>query len=72
MQYNFPLNSEVCIYRFTASFGKIKIEGVVKEKEEAKKEYSEAVREGRKTAYGDLDKEKRNIFNTKIGNIPPY
>jgi hypothetical protein len=29
-----------------------RIEGIVKEKEEAKKEYKTAVAEGRKTAYG--------------------
>jgi hypothetical protein len=29
----------VCLYRFIAEFGNKKIEGIIKEKEEAKKEY---------------------------------
>ena len=37
MEYNFPIAPNACIYRFTAQFGNIRIEGVVKEKEEAKK-----------------------------------
>ena len=55
MEYSFPINPEACVYKFIAQFGKTRIEGVVKEKEEAKKEYEEAVKEGKKAAYGDLD-----------------
>ena len=44
MEYSFPINPSACIYTFTAEFGKTRIEGVVKEKEEAKKEYQEAVK----------------------------
>ena len=44
MEYSFPVNPSACIYKFTAEFGKTRIEGVVKEKEEAKKEYQEAVK----------------------------
>ena len=32
VEYNFPINPNVCIYRFTACFGKTRIEGIVKEK----------------------------------------
>jgi hypothetical protein len=32
MEYCFPVNPEICIYRFTAEFTNIKIEGTVKEK----------------------------------------
>ena len=39
MEYSFPINPEACIYRFTAQFGKTMIEGIVKEKEDAKEEY---------------------------------
>ena len=40
MEYSFPINPEACVYKFTAQFGKTRIEGVLKEKEEAKKEYA--------------------------------
>ena len=32
MEYHFPVDPNACIYRFTAQFGKVRIEGVVKEK----------------------------------------
>ena len=52
MEYNFPIAPSACIYRFTAQFGKTRIEGVVKEKEQANKEYHEAVNSGKKAVYG--------------------
>ncbi len=39
VEYNFPINPKACVYKFVAEFGKTRIEGVVKEKEQAKKEY---------------------------------
>ena len=69
--YSFPINSEACIYQFTAQFGKTMIEGIVKEKEKAMEEYKEAKNEGRKVAYGDLDHSDKSSFNLKIGNVPP-
>ncbi len=52
VEYSFPINPDACVYRFVAEFGKTRIEGVVKEKEQAKQEYEQAVKEGRKAAYG--------------------
>ena len=40
------------MYRFVAIFGNKRIEGIVKEKEEAKQEYNKAVNEGKQAAYG--------------------
>lgn len=36
LEYNFPINPKSCIHRFTAVFGRTRMEGVVKEKEEAR------------------------------------
>ena len=44
VEYNFPVNPQACIYRFVAEFGKTRIEGLVKEKEEAKNEYKQAIK----------------------------
>lgn len=71
MEYSFPINPEACVYRFVAEFGNTRIEGVVKEKEEARKEYQQAIQEGRKAAYGELNAESKDILNLKVGNIPP-
>ena len=54
-----------------AEFGKTRIEGVVKEKEEAKREYKEAVEQGRKAAYGELNSDSKDILTLKVGNLPP-
>lgn len=32
LEYNFPINPNACVYRFNAEFGKVRVEGVVKEK----------------------------------------
>ena len=71
MEYHFPINPDACVYKFVAVFGKMRIEGVVKEKEEAKKEYQEAVKEGKKAAYGEINSESKDILTLNIGNIPP-
>ena len=71
LEYNFPINPKACLDKFTATFGKTKIEGIVKDSEEAKKEYEEAVSEGKKAAIGDLDSHSKDIFNLRVGNVPP-
>ena len=55
MEYSFPVDPQACIYKFSAEFGSTRIEGIVKEKEEAKKEYKEAIQQGKKAAYGELN-----------------
>ena len=54
-----------------ATFADTRIEGRVKEKDEAKKEYKTAVEEGRKAAYGQVSEESKDIMKINIGNIPP-
>ena len=71
MEYSFPINPDACVYRFVAEFGKTRIEGVVKEKEQAKQEYEQAAKEGRKAAYGELNADSKDILNLKVGNVPP-
>ena len=69
--YSFPINPNACVYRFAAEFGKTRVEGVVKEKEEAKREYTEAVAQGKRAAIGTLDENSRDILHLKVGNIGP-
>ena len=71
MEYHFPIAPNACVYRFSAQFGNSRIDGVVKEKEEAKKQYQEAVSQGRKAAYGELNQDSKDIMTLKIGNAPP-
>ena len=40
ISYRFPISPSICLHNFTATFDKKRIQGVVKEKEEAEKEYT--------------------------------
>ena len=71
VDYAFPINPESAIYKFWAEFGSVKIEGVVKEKEEAKKEFEQAKSEGKQAVLGTIDPLSKDIMNLEIGNIPP-
>ncbi len=71
VEYSLPLNPESSIYRFEAEFDNVKIEGIVKEKEQAKKEFEKAKQEGRQAVIGSIDPDSKDILNLEIGNIPP-
>lgn len=71
LEYMFPIDPAACITAFKATFDESEIVGVVKEKEEAKRDYEVGLREGRQVAYGEIDAKSRDIMNLKIGNVPP-
>ncbi len=43
----------------------------MKEKEEARKEYQEAVKEGKRAALGEINSESKDIMTLKVGNVGP-
>ena len=67
--YVFPLYDGVSVVRFTCRIGSRVIKGVVKEREKARKIYSEAVERG-ETAGLLQQLDNSDVFSTKIGNIP--
>ncbi|EJT46156.1 hypothetical protein A1Q1_05367 [Trichosporon asahii var. asahii CBS 2479] len=69
--YVFPLYEGVSVVRFKATVGDRIIEGVVKEREEAKQEYEAAKDAGFTAALMEQTLEAADVFTTKIGNIPP-
>lgn len=71
LQYRFPVDASSCINKFVATFSKVRMQGVVKEKEIAKMEYEEAIKQGRKGALGDVNSQSRDIFTLQIGNLAP-
>lgn len=71
VDYSLPISPESSIYKFEAQFGSTKIEGIVKEKEEAKKEFEKAKSEGKQAVIGTIDPDSKDILNLEIGNIPP-
>ncbi|KAF9265841.1 VIT-domain-containing protein [Marasmius fiardii PR-910] len=68
--YTFGLcaDAAVCGFQMIRADG-TKVEGVVKEKEEAKKEFQEAVNQGYTASLGS--EETKDIFSISVGNISP-
>ena len=67
--YVFPIFDGVSVVAFTCTIGKRVIQGIVKEKLKARKEYDEAVERG-ETA-GLLEQGPTgDVFSMKLGNIP--
>ncbi|KAI3343741.1 von Willebrand factor type A domain-containing protein [Ustulina deusta] len=68
--YSFPLYDGVSVVSFTATIGDVRIRGIVKEKQQARREYHDAVNKG--SAAGLLEQlpEASDVFVTRIGNVP--
>ncbi|PGH02151.1 hypothetical protein AJ80_08913 [Polytolypa hystricis UAMH7299] len=70
VQYTFPLYDGVSVAGFKCWIGDSLIEGIVKEREEAKAEYKEAVKQGKATALLEQSIYASDTFSTSIGKIP--
>ena len=71
IEYNFPINPNICVHKFTAKFADKTIEGVVKQKQEARQEYYQAKYEGKKAVYGSINHNREDVLTLMIGNVPP-
>lgn len=67
--YVFPLPQSSAVTDFVMIVGDRKIRGLVREKEEAKRIYSEAKSQGYRASL--LTQERPNIFRQKVANIEP-
>lgn len=70
-EYFFPISIDACYDGFKARVGDKIIEGLVKEKEQAKKEYKETIKKGNTAAYAELNEKVNDIMKVQVGNIPP-
>ncbi|KAI0430368.1 von Willebrand factor type A domain-containing protein [Xylaria sp. FL1042] len=68
--YSFPLYDGVSVASFTATFGDVQIQGIVKEKQQARREYHDAVSKGSSAGLLEQLPEASDIFVTNIGNVP--
>lgn len=68
-EYLFPLNDLATVSGFEAFINDKHVIGVCKEKEQAHREYKEAIEQG-KGAYL-IDQKTSEIFKVNIGNLPP-
>ena len=68
--YVFPLPEDAAVSHLTMDVGDRVIEGVVREREEARKTYTEAKKEGKKASL--MEQERPNIFMMSVANIGPH
>ena len=67
--YVFPLPENAAVDHLLMTIGDRKIEGVITEKDEAKKRYLQAKAEGKKVSL--IAQQRPNIFSNRIANIGP-
>jgi Ca-activated chloride channel family protein len=67
--YTFPLPADASLVGFAMVCGDRRIEGVVKEREEAFRQYDEAIVAGHGAAL--LEQERPNVFTASVGNLLP-
>ena len=71
LSYSFPLYDGVSVVGFKCTIGTKVIEGVVREKEQARVEYKTAKEKGEVAGLLEQVPEASDVFITKLGNMPP-
>jgi Ca-activated chloride channel family protein len=67
--YTFPLPSDASLVGFSMTCGGRRIESVIREREQAFREYDEAISSGHGAAL--VDQERPNVFTAQVGNLLP-
>jgi Ca-activated chloride channel family protein len=67
--YVFPLPDKAAVDHMRLYIGDRFIEGEIREKEKARKEYEKAKSEGKKTSL--VEQQRANLFTTSVANIAP-
>ncbi|MGM0570046.1 marine proteobacterial sortase target protein [Marinobacter sp.] len=67
--YTFPLPENASVHAMTMTAGERVIEGEIREREQARRDYEAARQEGRQAAR--VDQQRPNLFTTRLANIPP-
>jgi Ca-activated chloride channel homolog len=67
--YTFPLPSSATLVGFAMTCGGRRLDGVVKEREQAFRDYDDAVTSGHGAAL--LEQERPNVFTASVGNLLP-
>ena len=67
--YVFPLPDEAAVDHMRLYIGDRFIEGEIREKEQARKEYEQAKSEGKKASL--VEQQRANLFTTSVANIAP-
>lgn len=67
--YIFPASSRAAVYAMRMTIGKRVIEAEIKEKEQARKDYEQARKEGKTASL--LEQHRPNVFQMNVANILP-
>lgn len=67
--YIFPLSGGIAVNHFEMRVGERKLVGAIEERKEARRQYEEARKEGKRTAL--LEQERDDVFTVQLGNLPP-
>lgn len=67
--YVFPLPDQAAVDQMRLYIGERFIEGEIREKEQARKEYEQAKQAGKKTSL--VEQQRANLFTTSVANIGP-
>ncbi|KAH9895436.1 von Willebrand factor type A domain-containing protein [Xylariomycetidae sp. FL2044] len=70
MLYSFPLHAGVSVVGFKATIGDVQINGVVKEKQQARRDFEKAAAQGDAAALLEQLPEASDVFTSRIGNVP--
>ncbi|MCJ1410397.1 hypothetical protein MMC19_004482 [Ptychographa xylographoides] len=68
--YTFPLYDGVSVVKFTCRIGARTLRGLVKEKNQAKTIYRDAVARGETAGLLEQSIDASDVFSTKLGNVP--
>ena len=71
-EYLFPIPPNARFDAFQARYENITINGVIKEKETAQKEYQTNLQKGNTVAYAEVLKEAPDVMKVQAGNIKPF
>jgi Ca-activated chloride channel homolog len=67
--YTFPLSGGSAVSDFELKVGERTIRGKVEERGEARRQYQQALDEGKRAAL--LEQERDDVFTVQVGNLPP-
>ena len=69
--YEFPLEKHMIVGKLEAEIDGKKIEAVVKDKENAREKFDDAVAAGNTAVLAERSTEKKEVLTIKLGNLPP-
>lgn len=67
--YTFPLPGGAAVSDFEMKVGQRIIKGFVQERGEARRQYQQAINQGKRAAL--MEKERDDVFTVQVGNLPP-